>query len=162
MLRSVKFALHEADGEEGTDAEEDSRVVQSPTKKRGRGRPKKVVSIDQEVKPPESEQATSPQPSTDVIREKREKGGQEWRPANMSEVEVRLDGRLIMPGKKDAPKPTGVLVNGNTETSPGSVTSESSPKPEDEWPVDLTAGQHVLDISRKGNSVPWKVYLTVS
>ncbi|KAL5535989.1 hypothetical protein ACEPAF_4083 [Sanghuangporus sanghuang] len=161
VIRSVKFALHDADGDEGSD-EEESKVVRTPSKKRGRGRPKKVVPIDQEVKPPDVQQEIAHDSAIVTAEEKRDKGGREWRFATSSEVEIKLDGRSVTPGAKDVLKVTNVLVNGNAEASPGSVASERPAKPEDEWSVDLTVGQHVLEISRKGNSVPWKVYLSVS
>ncbi|KAL5519460.1 hypothetical protein ACEPAH_1143 [Sanghuangporus vaninii] len=161
VIRSVKFTLHEADGDEGSD-EEGSKVIRTPSKKRGRGRPKKVVPIDQEVKPPDVQQEMTHDSAIVTLEEKRDKGGREWRFATSSEVDIKLDGRTVTPGAKDVLKVASVLVNGNAESSPDSVASERPAKPEDEWSVDLTVGQHVLEISRKGNSVPWKVHLSVS
>lgn len=77
IVRNIKFASHYGEEEEESESEEETKVVQTPVKKRGRGRPRKIVPIDQEVRPPAALPEPSPPATTVTQNAKTEKF--EWR-----------------------------------------------------------------------------------
>ena len=155
-IKQCDFTTNDGDGEEGSDAEEEPKVVQTPVKKRGRGRPRKVVPIDQEVHAPPVAPPEPSHASTATTKEKLD-----WRVPAASEVLVRLDGQDVSPRLNESTKTPPVLVNGNGGLSV-STSAENGIKSEDEWAVDVPLGQHILEIGRKSNTVHWRVYLSVT
>lgn len=157
ILREVKLVPREDDGDGSED--EVGKVEPAPIpKKRGRGRPRKVQQFSQQ------EVETAPSEDKEKDKDKEKKGKSNWKIAAASDVIVQLDGKPIIASNLPISSP----LSKNTTEPPlldqsmqKSEEAKSAQKDTVEWILTLSSGQHTLEVSRKGNTVSWQVYLVV-
>ena len=146
IVRGVRFAAEEEEeeAEEGEDEHGDKTdgaalALESPKKKRGRGRPRKLANVRKAAAAEvakEQAAAVTAKPASAGSKQRRSTSSV----PTVEEVVVKLDGLQV------EPKPKAEAV-------------EATPDADGEWDVELNAGSHILEIGKKGSSVLWKVYV---
>ncbi|KAI5122376.1 hypothetical protein M0805_004133 [Coniferiporia weirii] len=160
VVKDVRFIQNGEGSDEEREVEGAGDVP--PPKKRGRGRPRKLVVVEKEVKPVELPVITAPA-SPSAMKPSLKPEPKIVVPS-VEDVLVRLDGLTIAPKPKAE---TTVEVFGAGDGADagadmgGLAARPKSARGGGEWAVDITTGQHVLEVGRRGNSIHWKVYVYV-
>lgn len=141
VIRNVLFAMEEeeeeAEEDENDQGDEDKtdHASESPKKKRGRGRPRKIANVRKTAASAKEESAGTKAVSASISPKHKRT------PSNtpsLDDVVVKLDGMQVQPKSKEV-----------SET----IASDG------EWDVEVNTGSHILEIGKKGNNVLWKVFV---
>lgn len=141
VIRNIHFAMEEeeeeAEEDENDQGDEDrtDHASESPKKKRGRGRPRKIAHVRKTAASGKEESVgTKAVSSSTSPKHKRTSSST----PSLDDVVVKLDGMQVQPKSKEVTE--AISLGG-------------------EWDVEVNTGSHILEIGKKGNNVLWKVFV---
>lgn len=145
VVRSIHFAIEEeeeeAEEDENDQGGEDKaeHTSESPKKKRGRGRPRKIANVRKAAASGKEEPAGVKAVSSTTSPKHRRTSSST---PSIDDVVVKLDGMQIQAKPADSEATEAIIGDGSGG-----------------WDVEVNPGSHILEIGKKGNSILWKVFV---